>query len=223
MAINYINIFQSKALQKISILGFLVWKQTIWQPWSHLCYVKKIIWEQRCRMPTKFWRLEAPSSTYINTSSCIPQTFWKNSSTSNKQLTKSINAGNQSEHRWFMTTGRIKLKGAKSQHFRFDNFNISSRAYVVGHACNSAKGRQGFRGVWRYLGVRPQGAWASCDRTCLALGTGHATLRGRSSAEVSLAYKWQLKLKIAGSSPTVPRFSVGISPRKCSRIRIRGH
>jgi hypothetical protein len=35
---------------------------------------------------------------------------------------------------------------------------------MVAHACNSATGRQGFRGVWRYLGIIPQGAWASCDR-----------------------------------------------------------
>jgi hypothetical protein len=33
MAIKYINIFQSKALQNLLKLGFLVWKQTIWQPW----------------------------------------------------------------------------------------------------------------------------------------------------------------------------------------------
>jgi hypothetical protein len=31
--IKYINIFRSKALQNLPKLGFLVWKQTIWQPW----------------------------------------------------------------------------------------------------------------------------------------------------------------------------------------------
>jgi hypothetical protein len=36
MAIKYINIFQSKTLQNFPKLGFLVWKQTIWQPWSRL-------------------------------------------------------------------------------------------------------------------------------------------------------------------------------------------
>jgi hypothetical protein len=40
----------------------------------------------------------------------------------------------------------------------------ASKPGMVAHACNSASGRQGFRGVWRYLGVIPQGAWASCDR-----------------------------------------------------------
>jgi hypothetical protein len=30
--------------------------------------------------------------------------------------------------------------------------------------------------------------------------------RGSSSAEVSIACKWQLKLKVAGSSPAVPWF-----------------
>jgi hypothetical protein len=34
MAIKYINIFQSKALQNLPKFGFLVWKQTIWQPWD---------------------------------------------------------------------------------------------------------------------------------------------------------------------------------------------
>jgi hypothetical protein len=33
MAKKYFNIFQSKALQNLPELGFLVWKQTIWQPW----------------------------------------------------------------------------------------------------------------------------------------------------------------------------------------------
>jgi hypothetical protein len=34
MAINYINIFQSETLKFFPNLGFLVEKQTIWQPWS---------------------------------------------------------------------------------------------------------------------------------------------------------------------------------------------
>jgi hypothetical protein len=32
MVIKYINIFHSKTLQTLPKLGFLVWKQTIWQP-----------------------------------------------------------------------------------------------------------------------------------------------------------------------------------------------
>jgi hypothetical protein len=32
MAKKYIIIFQSEALQNLPKLGFLVWKQTIWQP-----------------------------------------------------------------------------------------------------------------------------------------------------------------------------------------------
>jgi hypothetical protein len=32
MAIKYFNFFPSKALQNLTELGFLVWKQTIWQP-----------------------------------------------------------------------------------------------------------------------------------------------------------------------------------------------
>jgi hypothetical protein len=34
MALNFIIIFQSKALQNVPNLVFLVWKQTIWQPCS---------------------------------------------------------------------------------------------------------------------------------------------------------------------------------------------
>jgi hypothetical protein len=34
MVIKYTNIFHSKALQNLPKLGFLVWKQTIWQPCS---------------------------------------------------------------------------------------------------------------------------------------------------------------------------------------------
>jgi hypothetical protein len=33
MVIKYNNIFDSKALQILPKLGFLFWKQTIWQPW----------------------------------------------------------------------------------------------------------------------------------------------------------------------------------------------
>jgi hypothetical protein len=32
MTVKYASIFYSKALQNLSKLGFLVWKQTIWQP-----------------------------------------------------------------------------------------------------------------------------------------------------------------------------------------------
>jgi hypothetical protein len=33
MVIKYTKIFHSKALQNLPKSGFLVWKQTIWQPW----------------------------------------------------------------------------------------------------------------------------------------------------------------------------------------------
>jgi hypothetical protein len=33
MVIKYTNIFNCKTLQNLPKLGFLVWKQTIWQPW----------------------------------------------------------------------------------------------------------------------------------------------------------------------------------------------
>jgi hypothetical protein len=34
MVIKYTNNFHSKTIQNLPKLGFLVWKQTIWQPWS---------------------------------------------------------------------------------------------------------------------------------------------------------------------------------------------
>jgi hypothetical protein len=33
VSIKYINMFQCKTLQNLPKFGFLVWKQTIWQPW----------------------------------------------------------------------------------------------------------------------------------------------------------------------------------------------
>jgi hypothetical protein len=36
MALNYTNIFQSKALQNLPKLGFLVWTETIWKPWLEI-------------------------------------------------------------------------------------------------------------------------------------------------------------------------------------------
>jgi hypothetical protein len=33
MVIKYTKIFRSKTFQNLPKLGFLVWKQTIWQPW----------------------------------------------------------------------------------------------------------------------------------------------------------------------------------------------
>jgi hypothetical protein len=36
VSIKYSNIFHCKNLQNLPKFGFLVWKQTIWQPWSVL-------------------------------------------------------------------------------------------------------------------------------------------------------------------------------------------
>jgi hypothetical protein len=38
------NIFHSKALPNIPKLGFLVWKYTIWQPWSWNSRLKVCVW-----------------------------------------------------------------------------------------------------------------------------------------------------------------------------------
>jgi hypothetical protein len=35
-AVNYSNIFHCKTLQNLPNLGFLVWKETIWQPWRRI-------------------------------------------------------------------------------------------------------------------------------------------------------------------------------------------
>jgi hypothetical protein len=44
MAIKYTIIFHSKALQNLPILGFLVWKSTIWQPW---CVADLHFWHKK--------------------------------------------------------------------------------------------------------------------------------------------------------------------------------
>jgi hypothetical protein len=44
VSIKYTNIFQSKTLQNIPKFGFLVWKQTIWQPWPGLESKPRIFW-----------------------------------------------------------------------------------------------------------------------------------------------------------------------------------
>jgi hypothetical protein len=62
MAIKYINIFQSKAIQNLPKSGILVWKQTIWQPciwgnflatynivpWPFLQVFVYLVWRGRC-------------------------------------------------------------------------------------------------------------------------------------------------------------------------------
>jgi hypothetical protein len=43
MVIKYNKIFHSETLQNLPKLGFLVWKQTIWQPWNpRCCYLYQI-------------------------------------------------------------------------------------------------------------------------------------------------------------------------------------
>jgi hypothetical protein len=62
---KYDNIFYSKALQILPQLGFLVWKQTIWQPW----------WARV--KPRKTWKFAAEHfkaeylRTYIHTSNTV--------------------------------------------------------------------------------------------------------------------------------------------------------
>jgi hypothetical protein len=44
MVIRHTNTFHSKALQNLPKLGFLVWKQTIWQPWWTRCRCTLFSW-----------------------------------------------------------------------------------------------------------------------------------------------------------------------------------
>jgi hypothetical protein len=44
MAISYIKIFQSKTVQNLPKLEFLVWKQTIWQPWCGAANLIRFYW-----------------------------------------------------------------------------------------------------------------------------------------------------------------------------------
>jgi hypothetical protein len=52
MVIKYTKIFHSKTVQNLPKLGFLVWKQTIWQPW--LCHSDIHV----------FWKLVPKSETW---------------------------------------------------------------------------------------------------------------------------------------------------------------
>jgi hypothetical protein len=40
VSIEYTNISHSKTLENFSKFGFLVWKQTIWQPWLRPVHVR---------------------------------------------------------------------------------------------------------------------------------------------------------------------------------------
>jgi hypothetical protein len=42
VSIKYTNIFQFKTLQNLPKFGCLVWKQTIWQPWTPPIYFRRI-------------------------------------------------------------------------------------------------------------------------------------------------------------------------------------
>jgi hypothetical protein len=50
ITIKYTSIFYSKVLQNLPKLGFLVWKQTIWQPWSDhpafICTSFRHVWHR---------------------------------------------------------------------------------------------------------------------------------------------------------------------------------
>jgi hypothetical protein len=57
VSIKYTNIFYCKTLQNLPKFGFLVWKQTIWQPWLDR---KVKVWRQ-LRVETffvTFWRAQ---------------------------------------------------------------------------------------------------------------------------------------------------------------------
>jgi hypothetical protein len=50
VSIKYTNIFHCKTLQNLPRFGFLVWKQTIWQPWLAVRGKK---WKNRLRKVVK--------------------------------------------------------------------------------------------------------------------------------------------------------------------------
>jgi hypothetical protein len=73
-ALKFINIFQSKALQNLLRLGFLVWKQTIWQP----CDVTGFSWTRINNFPREdlalnfrhFWRKNVDVHKKVNFQFC---------------------------------------------------------------------------------------------------------------------------------------------------------
>jgi hypothetical protein len=71
MVIKYNNIFYSKALQILPKLGYLVWKQTIWQPWfSVFCR-----WTGSLTLPMKILKRKVNFLTYLRLIR-----FWKDHS-----------------------------------------------------------------------------------------------------------------------------------------------
>jgi hypothetical protein len=56
MAIKYTNIFHYKTLPNLPKMGFLVWKYTIWQPWSMLLLdvFKLSVMYIKCALPHAF-------------------------------------------------------------------------------------------------------------------------------------------------------------------------
>jgi hypothetical protein len=56
MAVKCIYIFHSDTLKIFPKLGFLVWKQTIWQPWLELCSIFFLFgWSFQGRGFSKVW------------------------------------------------------------------------------------------------------------------------------------------------------------------------
>jgi hypothetical protein len=56
MAEKYFNVFQSRTLQILPKFGFLVWKETIWQPWSRENRETPKTVSFRCLIPTNKFR-----------------------------------------------------------------------------------------------------------------------------------------------------------------------
>jgi hypothetical protein len=47
VSIKYTNIFNCKTLKNFPKLGFLVWNQTIWQPWSQVSFSEQNLHPRR--------------------------------------------------------------------------------------------------------------------------------------------------------------------------------
>jgi hypothetical protein len=74
MALKYINIFQSRALQNLPKLGFWVWKETIWQPWqTYILFYKLSNIYIFCRMYKLPTVLCANFQTYWAVLFCAPR------------------------------------------------------------------------------------------------------------------------------------------------------
>jgi hypothetical protein len=77
MSVKFTNIFYCKSLQNLPKLAFLIWKYTIWQPWSRLKVVVQFSYEM-CKPLKARWQQGDQMSLLKNDPKCSPTLFCQN-------------------------------------------------------------------------------------------------------------------------------------------------